>query len=419
MGRGGDRRKGRLPRAPDALSADGKQEILIEGRLYDITDFKKRHPGGSVISFYLGTDATEPYREFHCQSGDKADKYLKSLPSRPYTGRQKFDDPVLRDFAVLRNQLREEGFYKPSAAHATYRLTEIAAMHALGAWLLYSGWYWAGIIVLGIVQGRCGWLMHEGGHYSLTTNPSIDVHLQEFLYGVGCGMSAAWWRVQHNKHHATPQKIGADVDLDTLPLLAFNKAVTSWRPKWANKTWLRLQAILFAPIICFLVASGWQLFLHPRHIMRRGLVREAFYLLLRAAFVVYMGTQFGAGVVLRAYCAYVWVGGLYIFTNFAVSHTHLPVVPSDEHRDWVRYAAEHTMNVQPSWWCNWWMAYLNFQIEHHLFPCMPQFRHPQVSPRVEALFRKHGLVYMKRSYWDAVRVTFANLHKVGQEVFYG
>lgn len=25
---------------------------------------------------------------------------------------------------------------------------------------------------------------------------------------------------------------------------------------------------------------------------------------------------------------------------------------------------------------NWWMSYLNFQIEHHMFPSMPQFRHP-------------------------------------------
>ena len=62
MGHGGDGVKprasarasgGRPPRAPDGLSADGKQEILIDGVLYDITDFKKRHPGGSVISFYL------------------------------------------------------------------------------------------------------------------------------------------------------------------------------------------------------------------------------------------------------------------------------------------------------------------------------------------------------------------------------
>ena len=41
-------------------------------------------------------------------------------------------------------------------------------------------------------------------------------------YGLGCGMSACYWRNQHNKHHTTPQKLGADPDLATLPLVAFH-----------------------------------------------------------------------------------------------------------------------------------------------------------------------------------------------------
>lgn len=70
-------------------------------------------------------------------------------------------------------------------------------------------------------------------------------------------------------------------------------------------------------------------------------------------------------------------------------------------------------------WCNWWMSYLNFQIEHHLFPSMPQFRHPIVSPRVKALFEKHGLKYDQRPYFTAMSDTFKNLHNVGYDVFFG
>jgi fatty acid desaturase len=55
---------------------------------------------------------------------------------------------------------------------------------------------------------RCGWLMHEGGHYSLTGKIAIDRTLQIIIYGVGCGMSGSWWRNQHNKHHAMPQRVG-------------------------------------------------------------------------------------------------------------------------------------------------------------------------------------------------------------------
>ena len=61
--------------------------------------------------------------------------------------------------------------------------------------------------------------------------------IQEYAYGVGCGMSASWWRSQHNRHHATPQKLKHDVDLDTLPLVAFHSAIFSKVKK--NQTLLK------------------------------------------------------------------------------------------------------------------------------------------------------------------------------------
>ena len=50
---------------------------------------------------------------------------------------------------------------------------------------------------------------------------------------------------------------------------------------------------------------------------------------------------------------------------------------------------------------------------------MPQYRHPIISPRVRALFEKHGLKYDQRSYKQALYVTFQNLDKVGMDVFLG
>jgi fatty acid desaturase len=94
-----------------------------------------------------------------------------------------------------------------------------------GLYLLFNGYVISGCVVLGIVEGRCGWLMHEGGHLSLTGRIGVDHLLQVVTYGLGCGMSAAWWRNQHNKHHAMPQKLEHDVDLNTLPLVLFHSEV--------------------------------------------------------------------------------------------------------------------------------------------------------------------------------------------------
>jgi len=114
------------------------------------------------------------------------------------------------------------------------------------------------------------------------------------------------------------------------------------------------------------------------------------------------------------YMISVWLAAGYIFGNFALSHTHLPVTSGPLH--WVEYALLHTMDVESSWWCNWWMSYLNFQIEHHLFPTMPQFRHPQITDRVRKLAKKHGIPYYCESYSNAVRMTFNNLEHVSEDL---
>jgi len=235
--------------------------------------------------------------------------------------------------------------------------------------------------------------------------------LQIILYGLGDGMSGSWWRNQHNKHHATPQKMKHDSDLNTLPLVAFHKEVV---PKnYAGKLWLKMQSLLFLPVIAPLVAHGWQKFLHPRHMLRTGHYEEFATIIMRYGFIAYLGYLYGFGLVFQRYLFYIAIGASYIFTNFAVSHTHRDVVPENKHANWVEYSANHTSNCSPTWWCNWWMSYLNFQIEHHLFPSMPQFRHPLIYKRVKALFEKHNMVYDQRNYFVLMGVTFKNLWDVG------
>merc|ERR1719231_444362 len=221
-----------------------------------------------------------------------------------------------------------------------------------------------------------------------------------------------------------PQKLEHDVDLNTLPLVLFNFDAAAHQKKAPkSKAWIRRQAVLFPTVICSLVALFWQVFLHPRFVLRtfKKNWADLVFMMGRWAFIYgYMASQFGffnaaiGNVFVNA------VGATYIFVNFAVSHTHLPVVKADDDVSWVIYAAKHTMNVSqgPFKFVSWWMSYLNYQIEHHLFPAMPQFRHPQVSKEVKALFQKHGIPYLRTSYTEALNITFSNLDHVGH-AFYG
>ena len=353
---------------------DKERELIIDGVVYDVSSFVKRHPGGSVIKFQLGADASDAFHAFHIRS-KTARKMLKSLPSRPAPDGYAID-PLSADYAALRAELQAEGYFNVNLAHVTYRCVEIFAMYAAAVALVWAGWWWAGAVLGGIAQGRCGWLMHEGGHYSMTGVIWLDRQLQMFFYGLGCGMSGCYWRNQHNKHHATPQQLGKDPDLQTLPLLAFHKLIGK---RGSSKFWLAWQApLFFSGVITSLVAWGWQFAMHPRHALRVGNYTELGWMGLRYVLWHAAFGYLGFGGSARLYAAYVAVGSSYIFTNFAVSHTHKDVVPKDKHISWALYAANHTTNCENGPICNWCASRLEraLSLSGDLARLPPAYRSP-------------------------------------------
>jgi len=396
---------GVLPKAGIApLKAN---EIQIGEKIYALSDeFLRKHPGGTVIKSKLGNNATQAFNEFH-QRSKKARKWLDALPSReglPQT-------PLLQDFDKLRADLVKEGMYKMSPIHVAYRIIELVLMTLVGYWLVWKGFYWTGMTILGITSGRCGWIQHEANHNSLTGIINIDKWIGSFFFSFGEAGSATWWISSHNRHHASPQHLGYDSDLNTLPAMAFD-AVTA---RLGKPAWLKFQAFTFVPSVA-LVVLFWKVYLHPVAIWRKKAWKDAMFLVLHYV-VWYKAFSFihdgNLGMIVFSHLVWGSIAGAYLFTNFALSHTHKDVILPDENEDWVRSAVLRTTNVHHTLAVNWFMGYLNLQIEHHLFPNMPQFRHPLVAGRVRELCLKHNLPYDERGYFETVYATFKNLHDVG------
>ncbi|KAJ6647039.1 Acyl-lipid (8-3)-desaturase [Pseudolycoriella hygida] len=395
-----------------------KKEILIDGYYYDVADFIKKHPGGSIIEYYTksGEDATLAVQQFHLRSMKRVTGIMSSLKKRPAPENEIQLDPatlkknraLTEDFTKLYLELEREGYFKPSYVHIAYRLVELLLMSALGAYLSQIKTFWVQIVavfVCGITAGRSGWVQHEGGHYSLTGNPKIDRYLQILTIGLGLGQSATWWRRGHNRHHAMPQRLKHDVDLDTMPLLAYNAKVVKNRE--AGRSFMvQYQVYLFVLIDMLVGGLLWQLYLHPRYVWKHKLYLEMATMIIHHAILI--------NVEIWQWVLGSWITAVYLFLNFALNHSFMPVTTEPTH--WVEYSFLHTADVEQRPWCDWWMSYLNYQIEHHLFPTMPQFRHPLIKDRVKALAEKHNIPYVVNSYSDAVRKTFKNLADVAKEV---
>ena len=434
-----------------------RDTIKIEGVTYDITDFK--HPGGNIINYAKNSsDATEIFREFHHRS-TKATKVLRSLPvyrdgnadggdgdgdalpehSHLLTERQQ---EMTADFREMRANLVNQGCFEPDYIHVYFRLLEIAFYFGLGMWFASYNIY-ASILSFIAFKTRCGWVQHECGHLSFTGIRPIDRTIQTFTMGFGGGVSSSVWNSMHQKHHATPQKIKHDIDLDTTPFVAFfNRAFednTNGKAaaRFMNRWWMRLQAWTFLPVVNgVLVHLFWTYYLHPKKVFHRLCAAKTIEVRVETAFeaicmsashivlpiIFYTGGASG-GSLLWCYFLLMIVNFwnfIYLFGHFSLSHTFTGVIPEDKHILWFEYAVNHTVNISTkSQMVTWIMGYLNFQIEHHLFPSMPQYKNAVAAPHVRAFCKKWSpdLKYIEHSYKDTWCLMLSNLNKVGKHYY--
>ena len=425
--------------------------IRLNGVVYDITNFN--HPGGSIIN-YAGQgadDAGDAFREFHSRSA-KATATLASLPKISKLNSESEYEPVIEpeictDFRIMRQQLDTMGCFEPDYIHVYFRLLELVFFFGLGVFLVPYNVY-ASMLAFIVFKTRCGWVQHEAGHISLTGIKSVDRGIQMVTMGFGGGVSSTLWNSMHNKHHATPQRINHDIDLDTTPFVAFFKTAfennSRMQQLYKNKNkvaerlvrlWMRFQAWLFLPVTNgILVHLFWMYYLHPQRAFRHAMSKKSVSAVSELSFIAlshivipstfYLSSPSEANMSI-AYCYFLYMicnvfNFIYLFGHFSLSHTFTGVIPETESLRWVEYAIGHSVNISTrSPLVTWIMGYLNFQIEHHLFPSMPQYKNALAAPVVREFCTKWNgtgsryLNYVEVGYWDAWKKMFQNLNDIG------
>jgi len=146
---------------------------------------------------------------------------------------------------------------------------------------------------------------------------------------------------------------------------------------------------------------------HPHYIIKRGLWNEALALL----------THFGLAYATIGVWPYMLAKSfmsLYLSSSFALNHTHLPI--TYEHKHWVEFGMLHTANVSPGVFNDWWLILLNYQIEHHLFPTMPQYNLRYMVDRVKALAKKYDIPYESNTLLESYMKIFHHVFDVQNHV---
>ncbi|GAA4192530.1 acyl-CoA desaturase [Gryllotalpicola kribbensis] len=338
--------------------------------------------------------------------------------SRPASGEE---CPVRRstDFAELSEQVKEAGLLRRRRVYYWSKFWLITIVLAFLVVLFVRGgnsWWQmplAGVFAVAFTQAA--FLGHDAAHRQVFQSGRWNNWASLIMGNLFVGMSVGWWNNKHTRHHANPNRIGYDPDLDIPVVQPGGLMRLRERSRLARWT-LDHQSIGFFPFLFF---QGLIL-----HISSFGRVfgranvphRSVEISLMLARLGGFIGLTFlvlspgRAGTFLGIEFA---VFGFYLGAVFAINHMGMPLVPKSQKLDFFRRQVLTGRNIRGGQLTSFTMGGLNYQIEHHLFPSMarPQLRH--AAPLVRAFCKERNVTYTETGIRQAFRSVTNYIDNVG------
>lgn len=328
-----------------------------------------------------------------------------------------------RSFFHVKKLVDEAGLIRRRPGHylaISSVLVLMLAGTAAGVVLLGESWFQLLMAAaLGLLLTQFAFLAHEAAHRQILASGKTNDKLGRFLANIVVGISYQWWMNKHSKHHATPNTIGKDPDIewDTISFQPEDAKKQRGLLKWITQR----QGYLFFPL---LTLEGLNLHVqsikylligqkvkHRRREILSIFIRLALYVSAIFFFLpVGMGFAF-LGVQLAIF-------GIYMGASFAPNHKGMPMVPKDARIDFFSRQVLTGRNVMArSSFGNRILSHvyggLNYQVEHHLFPSMPRANLAGVSKIVRTYCAEHQIPYTVASVRESYAQVISYLNKVG------
>ena len=295
------------------------------------------------------------------------------IPTVPRTRREPVDSA--RTFSTIAKTVKDAGLLR--RAQWFYALLGGGLFLALGGVitgfvLLGDSWFQLLMAAaLGIIFTQYAFMAHEAAHRQVMASGPSNDRVGRFLGVFVVGMSYSWWMNKHTRHHANPNQIGRDPDIDPDVVVFLDDDARAQRGFMRKVT--AKQGWLFYPLLTF---EGYNLHYHSlRWLFQKGKL-EGRWLelsLIALRFALYLGAIFAF---LPLGMAFAFVGvqmavfGFYMGSSFAVNHIGMPIIPAEARLDFFRKQVLTSRNVSGGVWANALLGGLNYQVEHHLFPNM-------------------------------------------------
>jgi fatty acid desaturase len=322
-------------------------------------------------------------------------------------------------YVMLSERIRAAGLLRRRYGYYWSKLVAVPIVFAACFVLFFlvgdTWWQLFTAVLLAFVFTQTAFLGHDAAHRQIFRSGKWNDWISIVVGDLFIGMSYGWWQNKHTRHHASPNQVGADPDID-LPVVAFTPEQAA-RPRSAVARWLRgHQGWFFFPI---LFLEGVSLHLSGfRRVLSRGEVRRrwAELSLLVLRFSLYLTAVL---VVLSPDKAAVFLAvqlglfGFYMGMSFAPNHKGMPLVERGVRLDFLQHQVRMSRNIRGSRALDFAMGGLNFQIEHHLFPAMPRPHLRRAAVIIRDFCHSQGVPYTETRLLESYRIVARYINRVG------
>lgn len=323
-------------------------------------------------------------------------------------------------FPELSERVKAAGLLDLRPGRYLLRLVRNGLMLAAGLVAFFlvgdSWWQLAIAAYLGVCGAQSSFMWHDAGHKAMFRSKRAATAMGMLHANLVNGVSYGWWVGHHNRHHSFPNNLDLDPDIGRRTVIFDMKQYPSRRGR--QKIVVRYQHVLFFALLVWESVKIHRI--AYKALLGRSLKQPWLEgLLLFAHAAIFLTSVFLVLSPVRAVLFVVVqqaVLGVYFGMIFAPNHKGMDVRDGEESLTWLERQVLTSRNIRPSWIVDFLYGGLNYQIEHHLFPAMPQMNLGRCRVIVREFCAEHRIPYHEVGFFASYREVAGFLREVSAPV---
>ena len=132
----------------------------------------------------------------------------------------------VNQYAELKQRIKQAGLLEPQPVYYTLKIAFTAGLLLLSIICLllfkHSWFQLLNAVFLAFVTAQIGFIGHDIGHRQIFRSNRLFEISALVTGNLVIGWSLSWWVDKHNRHHAHPNELDVDPDIE-MPFLAFTR----------------------------------------------------------------------------------------------------------------------------------------------------------------------------------------------------